>query len=110
MATERVAKWQSSESPEASFFETTFYSEEMISVKARLHKCLSSIILSPLNGYVKMSPYEQGDISLESERVATSGCDFILREGGSGVCPSRRTARSNPSAYQAPQIALSARR
>jgi hypothetical protein len=43
-----------------------------------LSVCLSSIILSPLNGPVKMSPYEPGDISLEPERVATSGCDFIL--------------------------------
>jgi hypothetical protein len=42
-----------------------------------------------------MSPYETGDISVEPERVATSGCDFIEREGGSGVCRRRRTARPN---------------
>src|ERR1019366_4930105 len=47
--------------------------------------CLSSIILSPLNGYVKMSPYETGDICIEPERIATSGGDFILREGEPGV-------------------------
>jgi hypothetical protein len=39
---------------------------------------LGPIILSPLNGPVKMSPYETGDISLQSERVATSGRDFIV--------------------------------
>ncbi len=32
-------------------------------------KCLSSIILSPLNGNVKMSPYEIGDIHVESEKL-----------------------------------------
>src|SRR5260221_14151042 len=51
----------------------------------RLVSCLSSIILSPLNGYVKMSPYETGDICIESERIATSGGDFLLREGGPRV-------------------------
>src|SRR5665811_1532817 len=73
-------------------------------------KCLSSIILSPLNGYVKMSPYETGDICIEPERIATSGCDFILREGGPGVCQSRLTAQPNTSACQTTQVALSARR
>src|ERR1700681_107818 len=72
--------------------------------------CLSSIILSPLNGYVKMSPYETGDICIEPERIATSGCDFIVREGGPGVCPRRRTARSNASTCQATQIPVTARR
>src|SRR5260370_24657040 len=32
--------------------------------------CLSSIILSPLNGNVKMSPHETGDIHVESEGTA----------------------------------------
>src|SRR6185437_10352325 len=57
--------------------------------------CLGPIILSPLNGPVKMSPYESGDISLESERVATSGRDCSVREGNSDVCQSRGAARSN---------------
>src|SRR5258708_40005606 len=72
--------------------------------------CLSSIILSPLNGYVKMSPYETGDICIESERIATSGSNFILREGGPGVCQSRCTAQPNASACQTTQIPVTARR
>ena len=36
--------------------------------KDRVEECLSSIILSPLNGNVKMSPHETGDI-----HVATTG-------------------------------------
>src|SRR5258707_13868196 len=55
--------------------------------------CLSSIILSPLNGYVKMSPYETGDICIEPERIAASGGDFLLREGGAGGCPRPLTAQ-----------------
>src|SRR5712692_9884286 len=51
--------------------------------------CLSSIILSPLNGNVKMSPYEQGDICIEPERATTSGRYFQMREGGVGVSQSR---------------------
>jgi len=38
-----------------------------------LRFCLSSIILSPLNGNVKMSPYETGDIHVAS-RVTNSCC------------------------------------
>ena len=72
--------------------------------------CLSSIILSPLNGYVKMSPYETGDICIEPERIAASGCDFILREGGPGVCQSRLTAQPNASTCQTTQIPVTARR
>src|ERR1700694_5864004 len=60
--------------------------------------CLSSIILSPLNGNVKMSPYEQGNICIEPERAATSGGYFQMREGGVGVCQSRR----NPVPERAP--------
>ncbi|MGA9939929.1 MAG: hypothetical protein WBP92_16910, partial [Candidatus Acidiferrales bacterium] len=47
--------------------------------KTSASDCLGPIILSPLNGPMKMSPYEPGDISFEPERVATSGCDFILQ-------------------------------
>jgi hypothetical protein len=39
--------------------------------------CLSSIILSPLNGNVKMSPYETGDIHVGPEGTAT-GLMFTL--------------------------------
>src|SRR6266705_7193224 len=39
----------------------------------------SSIILSPRNGYVKMSRYEIGDLCIEPERIAASGGDFVLR-------------------------------
>ena len=70
-------------------------------VKEHFELCLSPIILSPVNGPVKMSPYESGDISHESERAAASGCDFILREGNPDVCPSRGAARSNAAPYQA---------
>src|SRR5256886_13215757 len=52
--------------------------------------CLSPLILSPLNGQVKMSPHEQGDILIESERVATSGGGFSMYQGGGGVCLSPR--------------------
>ncbi|MGH9564963.1 MAG: hypothetical protein ACRD4I_03165, partial [Candidatus Angelobacter sp.] len=74
------------------------------------NRCLSSIILSPLNSYVKMSPYETGDICIEPERIATSSGDFILREGGPGVCQSRLTARPNASTCQTTQIPVAARR
>src|SRR5258708_4002731 len=60
--------------------------------KVEVRACLSPIILSPLNGQVKMSPHEQGDILIESERVATSGGDFSMYQGRGGVCQSRRAA------------------
>ena len=53
--------------------------------------CLSSIILSPLNGNVKMSPHETGDIHVESERVTTSDRPFYLFAWRVGMCQSRRT-------------------
>src|SRR5712664_3107271 len=62
------------------------------SVKISRAIFLSPIILSPLNGQVKMSPHEQGDILIESERVATSGGDFSMYQGRGGVCQSRRAA------------------
>ena len=71
--------------------------------------CLSSIIMSPPNGNVKMSPYEPGDIHVESEGIATSGRHRIVCEGRPGVCQSGGAARSNASADQAPQSPLSAR-
>src|SRR5208282_2050422 len=53
--------------------------------------CLSSIILSPLNGNVKMSPYETGDIHVESEGTAASERHYCLRQRRHGVCQRRRT-------------------
>src|SRR5579863_1974827 len=53
--------------------------------------CLSSIILSPLNGNVKMSPYETGDIHVESEGIAASERNQRMHQGRYGVCQSRRT-------------------
>src|SRR5260370_27857675 len=49
-------------------------------------KCLSSIILSPLNGNVKMSPHETGDIHVESEGTAASERDQRMHQGRQGVC------------------------
>ena len=42
-------------------------------------RCFSSIILSPPNGNVKMSPHERKDIRVESEGTATSERNFQLR-------------------------------
>src|SRR5580704_6847064 len=72
-------------------------------------KCLSSIILSPLNGYVKMSPYETGDLCIEPERIATSSSDFVLLGGEVGVCQCRLTAPPNASTCQTTQIPVTAR-
>ena len=44
-----------------------------------LDRCFSSIILSPPNGNVKMSPHERKDIRVESEGTATSERNFQLR-------------------------------
>ena len=41
--------------------------------------CFSSIILSPPNSNVKMSPHERKDIRVESEGTATSERNFQLR-------------------------------
>src|SRR5260370_16499133 len=62
--------------------------------KGPLGGCLSSIILSPLNGNVKMSPYETGDIHVESEGTAASERDQRMHQGRHGVCQSRRTPGS----------------
>src|SRR5260370_19914212 len=53
--------------------------------------CLSSIILSRLNGNVKLSPYATGDIHVESEGTAKSERDQRIYQGRHGVCQSRRT-------------------
>jgi len=56
------------------------------------------MILSPLNGNVKMSPHETGDIHVESEGIATSERAQFLFAGRVGVCQRRRT----PLAERAP--------
>src|SRR5208283_3012871 len=61
------------------------------SVQRLSESCLSTIILSPLNGNVKMSPYETGDIHVESEGTAASERNYCLRQGRHGVCQRRRT-------------------
>src|SRR5271169_1500295 len=53
--------------------------------------CLSSIILSPLNSNVKMSPHETGDIHVESEGTAASERNQHMHQGRHGVCQRRRT-------------------
>src|SRR6266404_8314030 len=53
--------------------------------------CFGSMILSPLNSNVKMSPYETGDIHVESEGTAASERDQRMHQGRYGVCQSRRT-------------------
>jgi hypothetical protein len=67
--------------------------------------CHSSIILSPPNGNVKMSPHERKDVRVESEGTATSQCDLELCEGRPGVCQSRRTALAEQPTGQASQAA-----
>jgi transposase len=52
--------------------------------------CLSSIILSPRNGNVKMSPYETGDICIEPERITTSGGEAALAHASRGRPSHRR--------------------
>src|SRR5262245_5574529 len=71
--------------------------------------CLSSIILSLLDGNVKMSPHEPGDIHVDSEGIETSDRYFTMRAREPGVCQSRRAARAIASAGQTPQKALPAR-
>src|SRR6266851_7899089 len=62
--------------------------------------CFSSIILSPLNGNVKMSPYETGDIHVESEGTAKSDRDQCMHQGRHGVCQSRRAPVSEHAASE----------
>ena len=71
--------------------------------------CLSSIILSPLNSNVKMSPHEQGDSRVESKRVAASASHFPMRRWPLGVRQSRGAARPIASADQTSQSPLPAR-
>jgi len=62
--------------------------------------CLSSIILSPLNGNVKLSPHETGDIHVESEGTAASDRHFAMRAREPDVCQSRGAARPITAACQ----------
>src|SRR6266404_2067686 len=59
--------------------------------QSRPKSCLSSIILSPLNGNVKMSPHATGDIHVESEGTTASERNQRMHQGRHGVCQSRRT-------------------
>jgi hypothetical protein len=52
-------------------------------------RCLSSIILSPLNGNVKLSPYEQGDICI------FEGQSYDTCHGDSGVGTAAAAASLN---------------
>lgn len=58
-------------------------------VKGLTARCLSSIILSPVNGNVKMSPHGTGDIHVECEGTTTSGSHLAMRRRKTGVCQSR---------------------
>src|ERR1700675_4891138 len=78
-------------------------------VNALVLLCLSSIILSPLNGNVKMSPHETGDIHVESEGTATSDRHFAMRAREPDMRQSRGAARPIAPACQTAQSALSAR-
>src|SRR3984893_15113467 len=60
----------------------------------RREACLSSIILSPRNGNVKMSPHETGDIHVESEGTAASERNQRMHEGRHGASQSRRIPMS----------------
>jgi hypothetical protein len=55
-----------------------FYPKPVKGYRSMRLFCLSSIILSPPNGNVKMSPHERKDIRVESEGTATSERDFRL--------------------------------
>src|ERR1700692_572452 len=72
--------------------------------------CLSSIILSPLNGNVKMSPYETGDIHVESEGTAKSERNQRVHQGRPGVCQSRRTPVSERAPGETLEEAYARRR
>ena len=56
-----------------------------------------------------MSPYETGDIHVESEGIAASDRHFTMCTRKPDVCQSRGAARPIASACQAAQIELSAR-
>src|SRR5271168_788290 len=73
-------------------------------------ECLSSMILSPPNGYVKMSPHEPGDIHFEPKRTTPRRGAGRLRQGGTGVCQSRRTDGCEPATSQTSETALPLRR
>src|SRR5216683_1927830 len=79
-------------------------------VTPKCARCLSSIILSPLNGNVKMSPYETGDISVEPEGTSASDRNQLMHQGRHGVCQSRRTPVSERAPDQALEKAYARRR
>ena len=63
-----------------------------LAVQSGRDECLSSIILSPLDGNVKMSPHEPGDIHVDSEGIETSERYFTMRAREPGVSQSRCAA------------------
>ena len=63
-----------------------------------------------LNGDVKMSPHETGDIHVESEGTAASERDQRMHQGRYGVCQSRRTPVSERAPDQALEKAYARRR
>src|SRR5579863_3551146 len=76
------------------------YQRKEIPARGRNDECLSSIILSPLNGNVKLSPHETGDIHVESEGTAASDRHFAMRAREPDVCQSRGAARPITAACQ----------
>lgn len=50
-----------------------------------------------------MSPFEQGDICREQQRVTTSGVNFCFLERWGGLCQTRRTSMLERAAGQAPE-------
>ncbi|HTB94440.1 MAG TPA: Gfo/Idh/MocA family oxidoreductase, partial [Candidatus Sulfotelmatobacter sp.] len=60
------------------------YVGKVLSCTMIITTCLSSIILSPLNGNVKMSPHETGDIHVESEGTAASERNQCMHQGRHG--------------------------
>ncbi len=65
--------------------ETRFSSPGYSLSRSGLYVCLSPLILSPLNGNVKLSPYETGDIHVESEGIVASERDQCMHSPDSSV-------------------------
>src|SRR5260370_41576566 len=95
--------------PEHTETKEKFIASALGSVNVTRTRCLSSIILSPLNSNVKMSPHEQGDSHVESEGIAASGSHSPMGAGRVGVRQSRGAARSYATAGQTSQGPLPAR-
>ena len=57
------------------------------------HRCLSSMILTPLNGNVKMSPHERKDVRVEGQTPGRSMFGFVKGFDTWQVRTSRAKAR-----------------